>query len=260
MIFFAGISVASDDPELLTAKSNTGMSPYSVALQHAGWASGPDLINVFMFTATFSAINSSIYIASRTLYSLADLGRAPKFLKKTAFRGVPVPAAIVSNAVGLLALINVASGAGAVFSYIISLSGAATFVAWSCIGFTHLRFRRAWHLQGHTVEELPFRALLYPWGAYLVAGLNLFLLIIQGYGTLLTPWKPVDFVFAYIIIVLFVLIMLGWKFYHKTKLVNLAEVDLQYARRTHLASADESEEGQSIITRARRSVSSRFRS
>ena len=260
MIFFAGISVASDDPDLLTATSNTGSSPFSIALQHAGWSHGPDLINVFIFTATFSAINSSIYIASRTLYSLADHGRAPKFLKKTGWKGVPVYAAMASNLVGLLALINIASGAGAVFTYIISLSGAATFIAWSCIGFTHLRFRRAWRLQGHTVDELPFRAFLYPWGAYLVAGLNLFLLIIQGYGTLIHPWHPVNFVFAYIVIVLFIVIMVGWKFYHKTKMVNLREVDLQYARRTYLGPADEPEDGPSVFTRAVRSVGNRFRS
>ena len=259
MAFFASISVASDDPELLSASSNTGLSPYSIALKHAGWSAGPDLINVFIFTATFSATNSSIYIASRTLYSLADLRRAPKFLKKTGFKGVPVYAAAISNAVGLLALINVASGAGAVFTYIVSLSGAATFVAWACIGITHLRFRRAWRLQGHTVDELPFRAFLYPWGAYFVAGLNLFLLIIQGYGTLLTPWKPVEFVFAYVIIVLFVLILVGWKLYHKTRLVNLAEVDLHYGQRIHLAPVDEPEDGPSMLARAARSVGNRFK-
>lgn len=258
LIFFAGISVASDDPAILTATSRTGMSPFSIALQHAGWSHGPDLINAFIFTATFSAVNSSIYIASRTLYSLADSGLAPRFLAKTGYRGVPIYAAIVSNAVGLLALINVASGAGKVFNYMIELSGAATFIAWACIGITHIRFRRAWKLQGHTVDELPFHAFLYPWGAYFISALNVFLLFIQGYGTLLTPFKPVDFVFSYIVIALFIILLAFWKVYKRTKVVNLAEVDLQYGRRTYLAGADESEEKPSILTRAARSIGRRF--
>ncbi|KAJ9502560.1 hypothetical protein LTR99_007626 [Exophiala xenobiotica] len=258
LVFFAGISVASDDPDILTATSRAGMSPFSIALQHAGWSHGPDLINAFIFTATFSAINSSIYIASRVLYSLADAGRAPRFLAKTGYRGVPIYAALVSNAVGLLALINVASGAGKVFGYLLSLSGAATFIAWACIGIIHIRFRRAWKLQGHTVDELPFRAFLYPWGAYFISGLNIFLLFIQGYGTFLTPFKPVDFVFSYIVIALFVILMAFWKVYKRTKVVNLAEVDLQYGRRTYLADADESEDKPSILTRAARSVRGRF--
>lgn len=260
LIFFAGVSVASNDPGILSATSDTGMSPFSLALLHAGWTRGPDLINAFIFTATFSAINSSIYIASRTLYSLADQGRAPKFLLYTPFRGVPVYATIVSNAVGLLALINVASGAGKVFTYLIDLSGAATFIAWACIGITHLRFRRAWHLQGQSAKDLPYRAFLYPWGAYFVTGVNIFLLFIQGYETLIKPWKPVDFVFDYIVIVLFLILLVGWKVYHKTKLVNLAEVDLQYGRRTYLEGEDESEEKPTILLRVGNLIRNRFQS
>ncbi len=260
MIFFAGISAASNDPSILSPTSNAGLSPFAIALKNAGWSHGPDLINVFIFTATFSAINSSIYIASRTLYSLADLGRAPKFLLWTPFRGVPVWAAIVSNLVGLLALINVAAGAGKVFNYLISLSGAATFIAWACIGITHLRFRKAWHLQGNSVDDLPFRAMWYPYGAYFVTFLNLFLLLIQGYENFITPWKPVDFVFSYIVIALFTILLVGWKLWHRTKLVNLAEVDLNYGRRTYLGGQDESEEEASVFSRAFRSVGNRFHS
>lgn len=249
MVFFASIIVASDDPHLLSANSNTGMSPFSIALQNAGWQAGPHLINAFIFTASFSAINSSIYIASRTLFSLADLGRAPKFLLKTTSKGVPIYAAIISNLVGLLALINAAAGAGKVFEYIVAVSGSATFIAWGCIGVTHIRFRKAWKLQGHSVEDLPFRALWYPWGAYFISGLNLFLLIIQGYGTLLSPWQPVNFVFSYIIIVLFIILWVFWKFYKKTKVVNLAEVDLDYGQRAFLGQQDESENEKSWFDR-----------
>lgn len=258
MIFFAGISAASNDPALLTASSNAGLSPFSIALQHAGWSHGPDLINAFILTATASAVNSAIYVASRTLYSLAICGRAPKFLAKTGWKGVPVNAAIASNAVGLLALLNISNGAGKVFSYLISISGAATFVAWACIGITHLRFRRAWYLQGHTPDELPFRAILFPWGPYFTSALNIFLLLIQGYGTLLTPFKPVDFVFSYIVIVLFLAILLFWKFYKRTKLVNLAEVDLHYGRRLPAVGQDETEPA--FFTKAARWAGRRLRS
>lgn len=254
IMFFASISVASNDEDLLSSTSRAAMSPFAIALKHAGWSGGPHLINAFIFTATFSATNSSIYIGSRTLYALADLGRAPKFLLKTFFGGVPVYAAIATNLVGLLALVNAASGAAKTFSYLISLSGAATFIAWGGIGVTHLRFRRAWQLQGHTPEELPFRAFLYPYGAYFISVLNIFLLFIQGYGTLLTPWHPVDFVFSYLVIVLFLFIFVFWKVYKKSKLVDLSVVDLQYGRRQFLSSDSEDEEKPSLFTRAIRSV------
>lgn len=249
MAFFASITVASDDDKMLSGDSRAAMSPFAVALKHAGWDGGADLINAFIFVAIFSATNSSIYTGSRSLFALADLGRAPSFLLKTYFAGVPVYAAFITNAVGLLALINMASGAAKVFSYLVSLAGAAIFIAWTCIGITHLRFRRAWRLQGRSVNELPFRAWLYPYGTIFVTVINGFLLLIQGYATLLSPWKPVDFVFSYIIIVLFVILSISWKIYHKTKLVDLKEVDLQSGQRHFWTDPGESEKGSRLIGR-----------
>lgn len=150
-------------------------SPYSLALQHAGWAAAPNLINTFIFTAVFSSINSCNYIASRTLLPLAQLGRAPKIFARTTSRGVPMYAVIVTNTLGLIALINTGTGAGAVFTYLVTISGSATFIAWAFIGITHLHFRRAWKLQGRLANELPFQAWLYPWGTYFVVALNVFL-------------------------------------------------------------------------------------
>ncbi|RAO71321.1 uncharacterized protein BHQ10_007333 [Talaromyces amestolkiae] len=258
MIFFAGILVPSDDPNLLTAGSKAGKSPWSIALQNAGWKNAPDLINVFILTASFSAMNSAIYIASRVLHSLAGMGRAPAILGKTTSKGVPIYAAILSNLMGLIALINVATGAGTAFTYILDIAGAAAFIAWACIGVTHLRFRRAWKLQGHSPDELPFRAFLFPYGAYFITILNIFLLLIQGYGTFLTPWQPVAFVFSYIIVVLFVGLFVIWKVLKRTKFVNLAEVDLQSDRKEALGGMDDMEERRGILAKTKSFVKSKL--
>lgn len=258
-MFFAGISVSATDENLLTASSRAGASPFAIMLQKAGWKHGPDLINAFIFVATFSATNSSIYIASRTLKSLADQGRAPRFLGKTHFRGVPMYAAIASNAIGLIALATISEGGGKVFGYLISLIGAGSLIAWSVIGITHLRFRKAWRLQGFTEKDLPFKAFLYPYGTWAVVLFNPFLVLIQGYATLITPWSPVDFVFSYIILVLFVVLMVGWKLYHKTKFVDLATVNLQEGRREVLVQEDD-EEKPGLTTRAVNALRNRFAS
>ncbi|KAH8695305.1 amino acid permease [Talaromyces proteolyticus] len=242
LVFFASIIVPSNDPGFVTATSKSASSPYSLALQHAGWEAAPNLINTFIFTAVFSSINSSNYIASRTLLSLAQLGRAPRIFAKTTSRGVPIYAVIVTNTLGLIALINTGAGAGPVFTYLVTISGSATFIAWAFIGITHLRFRRAWKLQGRLPEDLPFRAWLYPWGTLFVVALNLFLVFIQGYSTLLTPWQPVAFVFNYIILVLFFGLWMFWKFWKKCKFVDLRKVDLNKDRRDVLDDTVEDEE------------------
>ncbi|KAK3054313.1 hypothetical protein LTR09_004581 [Extremus antarcticus] len=247
--FFAGISVSAVDEMLLTADSRAGSSPFAIMLLRAGYTWGPTLINSFIFFATFSACNSSIYLASRTLKSLADQGRAPRLFRKTHFGGVPVYAAVASNAVGLIALSTISEGGGKVFGYLVNLIGAGGLIVWSVVGITHLRFRKAWRIQGHTPEELPFRAFMFPYGAWIVAIFNPFLVFIQGYGTLIHPWHPVDFVVAYIILVLFFVIWAGWKLWHKTKIVDLATVNLQEGRREAIA-VDDDEEGPGLFQRA----------
>jgi amino acid transporter len=247
LIFFASIIVPSDDTGFLSATSKSASSPYSIALQHAGWDAAPNLINTFILTATFSAINSDIYIASRTLLSLAQLGRAPKFFAKTTQRGVPIYAVIVSGTLGLIALINIGTGSGIVFTYLITISGSATFIAWAFIAITHLRFLHAWKLQCRSPKDLPFQALLYPWGTYFVAALNIFLVFIQGYSTLLTPWQPVAFVFSYIILVLFVGLWMFWKIFKGCKIVDLRTVDLDKDRRDVLEDSMEDEEGKKSL-------------
>nr|OQO30739.1 hypothetical protein B0A51_02435 [Rachicladosporium sp. CCFEE 5018] len=236
LVFFAGLLVPSDSDELLSADTKTGKSPWTIALVQAGWPGAGSLVNVVMLTAQFSSINSAIYVASRSLVTLAKTGRAPKIFGKTTKNGTPVNAILISNFLGLLALLNITAGAGKVFTYLIDIAGAATFIAWAFIGVTHVRFRKAWVLQGNSVSDLPYKAMLYPYGTYFVVGLNIFLVVISGYGTFIGGFDVVNFVFNYIVLVIFMVLYVFWKVVKKTKWVKLEEMDLQSGRRdyTHL--------------------------
>ncbi|KAI0199753.1 amino acid permease/ SLC12A domain-containing protein [Astrocystis sublimbata] len=248
LVFFAGVIVPSDSPDLLTASSKTALSPWTIALVNAGWGGAGNLLNVVMITAQFSSVNSAIYVASRSLVALAHQGRAPRFFAKTSQNGVPVRAIVFSNTLGLIALLNIAASPAKVFGYLISISGAATFIAWAFIGITHLRMRKAWVLQGYNVEDLPYKALFYPYGTWFVVLLNLFLVFISGYSVFIGGFAAVDFVFDYIVIAIFVLLLLFWKIFKRTKFVPLAEVDLVTGRREYLASDSIASEGESEKT------------
>jgi amino acid transporter len=165
------------------------------------------VVNVVMITAQLSSMNSALYIASRTLVALASNGRAPKIFARTTKNGTPVYALVLSNALGLISMLNYTAGPGKVFTYLINISGSATYITWACIGVVHLRFRRAWKVQGHAVEELPFKAKFYPYGTFAVIFVNTFLVFIAGYG---------------------------WKTIKRTRLVPLAQVDLLTGRREGL--------------------------
>ncbi|KAI1075537.1 amino acid permease/ SLC12A domain-containing protein [Whalleya microplaca] len=238
LVFFAGIIVPYNNDQLLNASSKSALSPWTIALVQAGWAGAGNLLNVVMITAQFSSVNSAIYVASRSLVSLANNRRAPAFFARTTANGIPVNAIVFSNLLGLLALFNIAAGPGKVFSYLITISGSATFIAWAFIGITHLRLRRAWAAQGHALDELPYRAWLHPWGTWFVVLINLFLVFISGYEVFVDGFAAVDFVFSYIVIVIFVVLYLGWKFIKGTRIVPLMEIDLVTGRREYLAGGD----------------------
>lgn len=176
-------------------------------------------------------MNSALYVASRSLVSLAKQGRAPSFFARTTSNGTPAPALVFSNLLGLVAMLNYKAGPGKVFTYLVTIAGSATYIAWATIGVTHVRFRRGWAAQGHRVEDLPFRARWYPYGTWFVVLINSLLVVIAGYGVFIDGFHVVDFVINYVVVVVFVVLYCGWKLVKKTKVVPLLEIDFRTGRR-----------------------------
>jgi amino acid transporter len=219
MVFFTGLIVPSNSEALLNATSKSASSPFTVALNKAGWAGAGNLINAIIVFTLLSSINSAIYIASRTLFAQAKAGRAPGIFAKATKNGIPVNAIVFTNLFGLISLLNISENAGNVFSYLLSISGAAAFIAWAFIGLTHLRFRAAMKAQNMPVSSLPFRSLGYPYVPWILFGANIFLVLISGYTTLLTPFDLKGFIFSYLVIPIFIILYVGWKLYHSKLLI-----------------------------------------
>ena len=89
-----GIVVPYNDPDLLNAISKAvpgaGSSPYVIAMQRLGIPVLPHIVNALILWSVFSAGNSYVYCASRTLYGLALEGKAPKLFTKCTKSGIPV--------------------------------------------------------------------------------------------------------------------------------------------------------------------------
>ena len=202
------------------------------------------LINAFIFITVLSAANSSIYIGSRTILFMAQEKMAPKFLGKTNSRGVPVYAIVFTNLFGAISMMNVSTGGGQAYSYIVNLSGVSTFLVWGSISFTHIRFRKAWKAQGRTPDMLPFRSFAYPANAYFGVCANVFLALVQGWTTL-SPFDAGTFVDAYIMLPVFVIMFVGYKILFKTRFRRSQEVDLDTGMRKDLDMRDEYLQGNS---------------
>lgn len=180
MMFFIGILIPYNDSRLIGKGSKTASSPLTISLADANIAPAAHLINGLIVISVISAGNSALYVASRTMIHMAQSNMAPKFLGKTNKAGVPWAALLFSNLWACISFLSQSSNAGVLYEALITLSGVATFIVWAVIEWVHIRFRQAMKAQGQSIEELPFKALWYPYGTYACLAANVFLIFFQG--------------------------------------------------------------------------------
>ncbi|KAL8921861.1 MAG: hypothetical protein Q9172_003794 [Xanthocarpia lactea] len=231
MMFFIGILIPWNDESLLSKGSKTATSPLTIALSDAGITAGASLINAVIVIAVISAGNSSLYVSSRTMLFMARTGKAPRILGKVNKAGVPWVSLLFSNLVACIAFLSVSDAAGTVYEALITLSGVATFIVWGTISLVHIRFRNGLAAQNQSIDDLPFKALWYPYGTYFALAANVFLVFFQGYTAFLNPFSVSEFVIGYILLPCFVALFLGYKFWKRTKWVRAAEMDIWSGRR-----------------------------
>ena len=219
-----GMTVPYDDGSL-TNGSKSLQSPMTIAIKRAGWSGGVHLVNVFILITCVSALNSSLYMGSRTIVNLAIEGSAPRFLGRINKFGVPYAAVIFMNCLGLISLMNISTGAAKAYNYIVNISGVALFIVWGCVCFLHIRFRQSLKIQWKSADVLPYRALLYPYLAILGLVLSIFLALVQGWSYF-KPFNAGNFVDAYILLPVFLILYLLLKVINKTKVVPLSEINL----------------------------------
>ena len=143
-------------------------SPFVLVFQSIGMPFAGDVMNFVVLTAVLSAANSGLYVCSRMVWSLAKERLIPARFAKTNFHGVPVWAVLFSMAGSLLALLSSVVAASTVYLVLVAVSGLATLVVWFSVCVCHIRFRREWRRDGHTPDELGYRAPgfpVLPWAA-----------------------------------------------------------------------------------------------
>ncbi|KAJ5333897.1 uncharacterized protein N7506_007680 [Penicillium brevicompactum] len=249
-VFFLTITVPWNDENLLgrTTKKSAS-SPFVIAFNRIGATAGGHAINAVILVTIFSAVNSAVYVGSRTLYGLAKEGAAPKVFLYTLKNGSPIVALVAFHILGFLSLLNLSSGAGAVYTWVVSMTGVATFITFftyirnvfqqltfssgATICLCHIRLRKAMQLQNMSPSVLPYRTGTWPWGAYLGFGISVFFVFFQGW-TSFAPWSVQNFFMNYIIVIVFIVLGVSWKIAKKTHWVRLETADLVTGRRDWL--------------------------
>jgi len=162
----------------------------------------------------------------------------PKVFAYVDKKGRPLVVTLLQLLFGCLAFINLdTSGGGNIFNWLLALSGLSSFFIFGSIAIAHIRFRSAWKYQGHSVDELPFKAQFGIWGSYVCAVMNFVCLAAQFYVAL---WPvggpnldPTTFFQAYLAGPFLLVLYLGWKLYswfyvkeHRPLYVKIVDIDI----------------------------------
>jgi len=236
-----GLLVPYNTPNLLNGKDSADAkaSPFVIAIENAGIQVLPSVMNCVIMIAVLSVGNSSIYGSSRTLAALAEQGQAPHFLAYIDRQGRPLFAVIFASSLGLLAFLAASNKQQDAFNWMLALSGLSSIFTWGSICLSHIRFRRAWADQGHTLDELAFRSQAGVLGSWVGFIINALVLISQfwtgfapvGYASDSTSYLVIDFFQAYLAAPIVVVFYLFYKIRYRTKIVKIRNIDLQTGRR-----------------------------
>lgn len=143
--------VSSDDSLLLGGGSGAGASPWAIAAKRAGIRGLDSVINAVILTSAWSAGNSYLFLASRTLYSMALVGNAPRLFTRCTKSGIPYVATAVSASFCVLAYLKVSDSGATVFNWFVNLINTGGYMSWIAICVIYLRFRKATFVQGITI-------------------------------------------------------------------------------------------------------------
>jgi len=224
-IFAIGLLIPYTDSRLLS--EDVAVSPFTLVFDKLGIAFAASVMNAIILTAMLSAGNSGLYASSRMLWQLAVDGKAPKFFAKLSKNGVPIYALLATLAIGCLAFLSSFFGEGIVYMWLLNASGLSGFIAWVGIAISHYRFRKAFIVQGRSLDNLPYKARFFPFGPLFALIVCIIVIAGQNYTAFLggeIDWYGVAV--SYIGIPLFLILWFGYKIKHKTKIVPLEKCNL----------------------------------
>jgi amino acid transporter len=232
-VLLIGMIVPYNDPKLAFAAKTSGnanASPFVVAAEIAGVEVLPHIINVCIVLFVFSASNTDLYIASRTLYGLASDESAPAIFKRTNKRGVPYPALFLCTAIALLAFLNVSDDSKKVFGYFVNLTTIFGLLTWIFILITHIFFLRARKAQGIADSEVAYRSPVGMWGTCVALFFCILVALTKNFAAFVrqkdgTRFDVETFITGYLGIPIAIVLFFGHMLWTRSKFVKPHEAD-----------------------------------
>nr|GAT46816.1 predicted protein [Mycena chlorophos] len=230
-ILLIGMCLSPTNPDLLQANEESSgdatESPFVIIITEARIKVLPHIINAVVLTSAFSASNELFYASTRSLFMLAQEGKAPRILAKVTKNGVPIYSIALCAVFGLLSHLACGKqGAMVAFNWLSSITTLSSMMIWCGIALAHIRWYRAMQVQGLSRDELPFRSWAQPYASWIVLISFPVIIFFSGFTTFLAkPFDSQSFVANYINIPFALILYVRYKMFKRTKIVSLAEMD-----------------------------------
>ncbi|KAK1484815.1 amino acid permease [Colletotrichum cuscutae] len=205
-------------------------SPWVMAMENLKIQGLPHLVNALLFTTIFSAGNTYVYCATRSLYSLALDGRAPALLRKTTKNGVPVYCFAVTMVFPLLSFLQCGSGSAKVLNWLLALITGGGVINYLVMSITYINFYHACKAQGLDRKTLPYCGYLQPYGAYVALFLQTIVILVYGWSAFRPKFDVGGFFSNYTMQLVAPLLFIFWKVLKRTHWLKPHEVDLTWDR------------------------------
>lgn len=144
-------------------------APFAYVFSLFGLPGAGLIMEIVIFTAVCSVLNSGLYSAARMFSALAGEGLAPRIVARRSRNGVPVIAVIASTLGGYAAvLVNFLAPDSGIFDFIMNSAGLVALFVYVFVAVTQMRLRS--RMTPEERENLTLKMWLHPWlGIFVIA-------------------------------------------------------------------------------------------
>ncbi|KAI9733070.1 MAG: hypothetical protein M1834_003616 [Cirrosporium novae-zelandiae] len=228
-VLAVGIICSSRDPRLLGALNSgaagSAASPWVIGIQNLGIHGLPGFINFLILVSGWSCGNAYMYSSSRTLYSLAVKGQAPKFFLKCTGSGCPIWCVLVVALLSCITFMVSSNSSAVVFNWFVDLATIGFLICYTLMIVTWVGWNKALKAQGVSRDSLSWKAPLMPYAAYIAIVSGCVIILLSGFDVF-SPFSVQGFITSYFGIPYAAFVFLFWKIFKKTKWVKPAEADI----------------------------------
>jgi AAT family amino acid transporter len=128
-------------------KVSSADSPFVQVFSITGLPGAASIMNFVLLTAVLSAANSGIYATSRTLFSMAQSGEAPKSLLKTTRKGIPLNGIMITSVFILGGVTLAYLIPDRIIGYMMSIPGFSIILIWIAIVAAQFKLRNGYKIK-----------------------------------------------------------------------------------------------------------------